>query len=681
MKRIACIGIILGILPACRIKAPETYTGDLPELRSRGILRVIVRPEPLSFLPRHAEPVSIDGDIGRGLAETLGLELKLVTATDYGQMIDMLVGGTGDVIAAGLSVTEVRENRILFSVPYRYVDELLVTADRDPMPTKLKDLNGRQIAVRQGSSYAETAADLQKQLPGLRVRELAGTMSTETMIEQVARGKYPATIADSNYWAAVGGFFENLKTPLILRGDRPIALGMRKGSVQLKQKADEYLYARALTRHQDKVFTDDLKGLKNRGRLRMITRNNAMTYFIHRGVQVGFEYEFMKHFADQQGLRLEIVIPPSHEEMIPFLNEGEGDVVAASMTITDVRRQRAAFTQPYMEAEEILVARAEDTTIQGVEDLAGRTVHVRASSSFYETLAAWRERIEDLSIVPVSEDIETEEILADVESGKYDITVCDSNLLQIEQSYGRRLKAVLTLKPSQQLGWAVRKENPELLAALNDFIKREYRGQFYNTLKKRYFEDRRYNSRARDVHRTDLSGSLSPYDETVRGYAKQYNLDWRLIIAQMYAESRFNPKVVSWAGAQGLMQVMPRTARELGIRDITEPEAGIHAGVKYLRHLLERFDPEIPMESRIRFALAAYNAGYGHVLDARRLAGKLGLDPDRWFANVEVAIRLLEKPQYYQNARYGYCRGRAPVHYVRRIQNLYEAYVEVLENS
>jgi membrane-bound lytic murein transglycosylase F len=172
---------------------------------------------------------------------------------------------------------------------------------------------------------------------------------------------------------------------------------------------------------------------------------------------------------------------------------------------------------------------------------------------------------------------------------------------------------------------------------------------------------------------------LSPYDEVIRRYAEQYGFDWRLITAQMYEESRFDPKAKSFAGARGLMQVLPKTARFMGFDKISGAEEDIHAGVKYLDWVRERFEPELPVNERTWFALAAYNAGHGHVADARRLAGQHGLDGDRWFENTEKAMLLLSKKQYASKARYGYVRGIEPVSYVRDIRQRYRAYVEISE--
>ena len=519
--------------------------------------------------------------------------------------------------------------------------------------------------------------DIQQQVPSLQIHTAPEKLGLEHLLDGIVRGEYQATVADEHLWRGVESYYDNMVTPLMVAENRPIALMMRPDDVQLKTRVDEYLLAQQFTRQSQQAFTDDLPGLKERRRLRMITRNNAMTYFIHRGRQVGFEYELIKEFADRHDLRLDIVIPDSHADLLPYLNEGKGDIVAAAMTITEERRAQAAFALPYNEVDELVVVRAEEDSISSLEDLAGRTVHVRQSSSFYTTLMALADSIEGLQVVPLPDDLETEDILAGVEEGRYDITLCDSNLLDVELAYGRQLKAAFSIKPTV-LGWAVREDNPALLAALNRYVKEEKGGLFFNMMKKRYFKNKRTITKAKDSLRVDLSGRLSPYDELVKKYARQYGQDWRLITAQMYQESKFDPQATSWVGARGLMQIMPVTGRELGFTDLHDPEKNIHAGVKYLSQLVNRFDPNIPIEERTRLALAAYNVGYGHVLDARRLAREKGWNSDKWFGHVEQAMRLLAKPVYHKRARYGFCRCGQPVHYVGNIQNMYDAYVGML---
>ena len=680
---VAALCVLLQCSQPEKVRKPSAapkYTGDLPELRPRGALRAIVPLEPIAYMPRQGEQVTLTYDIARELAEALNLNPVLVQVGDFSKMTGKLLEGEGDIVLASLTITPERQERAAFSVPYMYVDEFLVTKSGGKKPETISDLGGMEISVRKSSSYQRTLIELQKKVPSLRIRHVPETLNIEALLDGVARGDYEATVSDSHLWYALSSYYDSLTTPLVLAMDRPIAMMMRPGDTQLKTKVDEFLLAQHFSRERQHEFTDDLPGLIERGRLRMITRNNAMTYFIHRGLQVGFEYELMKKFASEHGLRLEIVIPKSHAELLSHLNEGKGDVVAAAMTITPERQAEADFTRPYNEVEEVVVVRADDDSIASLSDLAGRTFHVRASSSFYSTLTALQDSVEGLRIIKLPDDIETEEILAGVESGRYDLTIADSNLLDVERSYGRRLRAAFSIK-STMLGWAVRKDNPALLVSLNKYIRREKGGLYFNMMKKRYFENERGIARAKDSTRVGLSGQLSPYDDLAKKYSRQYGQDWRLITAQMYQESKFNPDAVSWVGAMGLMQVMPKTGLHLGFTDLEDPEQGIHAGTKYMHQLIERFDLEIPAQSRIRFALASYNVGYGHLLDARRLAREMGWDPNRWFGNVEQAMRLLSQPAYFERARYGYCRGGQPVHYVEKVQSLYDAYVAVLDNA
>lgn len=662
--------------PAAGMPPPPRYTGDLPVLQERGVLRVIVPPEPVDHLPRYGEPVTLDYDIARGLSEALRLKLELVKVQNFGEMMTKLLEGEGDIVAASLTITPERQEKAAFSVPYLHVDEYLVTKTGDDLPTAVEDLAGMEIGVRRSSSHYRTLLEIQERVPSLRIHEAPEQLGVDLLVEGVVRGDYEATVCDEHIWPGVGNHYPNLTTPLVLAENRPIALMMRPGNAKLKTTVDEYLLARRFSRHSREDYTDDLPGLKERGRLRMLTRNNPLTYFIHRGRQVGFEYELIKGFAARHELRLDIVIPDSHADLLTYLNEGKGDLVAAAMTITAPRQELAAFSRPYNEVDELVVVRADQDSITALGDLAGRTLHVRRSSSFYTTLEALQDSI-GLKVVAVSDTVETEEILAGVEEGLYDITLSDSNLLDVEIAYGRRLKAAFSIKPTV-LGWAVRKGNPELLAALDRYVQEERGGLLFNMMKKRYFKNKRTIAKAKDSLRVDLSGRLSPFDDLVKKHARRYNQDWRLIMAQMYQESKFDPKATSWVGALGLMQIMPETGRELGFADLRDPEQNIHAGVKYMHQLVERFDPALPMEERVRLALASYNVGYGHVLDARQLAREKGWNPDKWFGHVERAMKLLAKPAYYKRARYGFCRGGQPVHYVRNVQSMYDAYVGML---
>jgi len=423
--------------------------------------------------------------------------------------------------------------------------------------------------------------------------------------------------------------------------------------------------------------------IKKRKTLRVITRNNAASYFLWRGELLGFEYELVKAFTKQHKLRLEIINAPSHEAQIPMLLEGKGDIIASFLTVTDKRKdQGVVFSKAHHKASEIIVTRANDNSIITADDLAGRSIYVRKSSAYWETLQKLKDTGLSFKLLAAPENMETEEILAQVASGEYDLTLADNHLLDIELTWRDDIQAALVLGEVRDNAWAMRNNNPLLISAVNKFIKKQYRSLFYNITYQKYFKNAHKIKKYRD-HRIDLNpdGTLSPYDTLVKKYARKFNFDWRLIIAQMYQESRFNPKAKSWVGAQGLMQVMPRTAKEMGISNLSQPDSGIKAGVQYLDWVRDRFEAELSVKDRMWFTLAAYNAGQGHVKDARRLARQQGLNPDKWFDHVEKAMLLLSKKKFYRKARHGYVRGREPVNYVRDIRSRYQAYIRLASDN
>jgi membrane-bound lytic murein transglycosylase F len=287
-----------------------------------------------------------------------------------------------------------------------------------------------------------------------------------------------------------------------------------------------------------------------------------------------------------------------------------------------------------------------------------------------------------LQLSAVDEEVETETLIQQVANGDIEVTIADSHLLDIELASGLAVKSAFDIGEERPNTVAVRQSNPKLLKALDSFIKKNYKGVVYNVLYKKYFKDKRSINRIARERRDKLKdGKISPYDQITRRYAEKYGFDWRLITAQMYQESRFKPGAKSFAGAKGLLQVMPKTAKSMGFKDLEKPETGIHAGVKYLDWVRNRFKEKLPFSERTWFTLASYNAGYGHVLDARRLAKQKGWDPDKWFGNVERAMLLLSQKKYYRKAKHGFVRGLEPVTYVSNIRERYNAYVSLTEDQ
>jgi membrane-bound lytic murein transglycosylase F len=655
--------------------------GDLDALKRRGKLRILV-PANLTggrYLPRRGSPVRHQQEVAEDFARSLALEPVLVPVAAFKELIPELLQGKGDLIVANLTVTDARKEKISFSVPLNHVREQLVTRPDDTLE-KPAQLDGRTIAIETETSFWDSVHALQEKYPGVRVEELP-PMRTEEILDRLARGEIDVTVQDSNEMAVFQQFRDDLRVAFDVSGERAIAWGLRPDAPQLLDALNRFLEREHLTRRPEEVHLGDLPSIKERKVLRVLMRNNAAAYFLWRGELLGFEYELAKEFAKRHGLRLQVVVPPDHESMLPWLLEGRADIAAAFLAPTETRKAMgAAFSRPYHYAPELVVARADEQDLGGPADLAGRTLVVRRSSSYWSTLEKLKKAGIALNIVAAPEGLETEEIIARVASGQYDLSVADGHILDIELTWRDDIKSAFPLGDALPHGWAVRPGNPKLLAAINTFFKKEYRGLFYNMTYNKYFRNPR-KMKTHVTERAGRSGSLSPYDQHAKKYAEMYGFDWRLIVAQIYQESRFDPEAASWAGALGLLQVMPRTAREMGFENLKDPEEGLHAGVRYLDWLRERFEPELPVTDRMWFTLASYNAGAGHVRDARRLARQKGWDPNRWFDNVEQAMLLLSNRKYARKAAHGYVRGREPVRYVRQIRDRFGAYARLTDEN
>ena len=657
-------------------------TGDLDAVLKRGALRVLVYGNEESVLPRDGASSSGDRDVAVELARQLGVRFEPIAVARFGELIPMLLEGKGDLIAARLAQTKERQKSIAFTRPTTTVSELLIGKKGDATaPKKVAELKDKTVTVRRSSSYRETLDALaQKEAVGVVVADAQEEQDTPALIHEVAAGKIPLTVCDSDLFAHVSAYEPDAVALFPLKEGRVIAFGVRPNNPKLKAAADAFLMQRALHAHATELGVFDLAQIKKRGSLRMLTRNNATSYFLHKGQQQGFDYELLKLFAKEQGLRLDVVVPPDASDLIPWLLDGRGDVIAAQMTVTEERKAKVAFSQPYLFADEVLVQKAGAPALASLGELKGKTLHVRKSSSYRATLDALQKEHGPFTIADAPEDVETEELIARVGRGELPMTVADSNLAAVEASYRSDIQLGLALKSGSEIAWATRPDSKKLLQALDAFVKKSYRGLDYNVLKKQYFENRRViaSGREADVRAT---GSVSDYDALMKERARQYGLDWRLLAAQAYQESRFDPKAKSWVGAQGLFQVMPATGQEMGFTDLEDPGQGVHAGAQYMAKLIDSFDPRIPFKQRVRFALASYNAGRGHVEDARLLAAEQGLDPNRWFGNVEKTMLLLQQPRYARRARHGYCRGEEPVKYVSEIQSRYDNWLSVVKDT
>lgn len=706
MKRAALVSAaVIAAVVSCTPVPPEqaevrasleVFGGDLEAIRERGRLRILVPTLREVHLPRVSAPGAEDREMVRTFSARLGLDAEFVVIESRSELLDLLEEGYGDLGLAQLTVTPSRVERFLFTHPTEMVSEWLVGRRGEPNnPRSLEGLDGREVHVRASSSFGETLSRIaEEEGVAIRIVHVEESLDTETIAYEVSRGQRPLTVIDSNLLRSIETYNNELEPLLELASRREIAWAVRKEAKDLAAAADSFIFEHHLTGHRtDDRTTLGLEAIKARGSLRVLTLNNPVNYFLYRGQPMGLDYELARLAARRLGVRLEMVVPHRRDWIFPWLLEGRADLIASTLTVTAERQDFMDFTRPYLFIEELVVqgvAAADPAT--EIEDLRGRRIHVWQSSSHYRSLMRLQGVEGPFEIAEIPEDMEFEEILDNVAEGVFPLAVLDSHILEAELRFRDDVAVAFPLRdpwdetPSDRasvaaqdkaVAFGVRRENLELKAFMDEFIDEVRRTLDFNVILDRYIEDNRRLPRVK-VRRAAVSGRISSYDELFKKYARRYGIDWRLMAAQAYQESRFDPNAESWAGARGLFQLLPSTGLELGFVDLIDPETSIHAGVRHMHSLIERLGPKVPFKHRLRLALAAYNAGWGHLDDARRLAREMSWDDNKWFGHTEKAMLLLNQPEYYHRARHGYVRGREPVQYVSAIQNLYDHYVRLL---
>lgn len=437
----------------------------------------------------------------------------------------------------------------------------------------------------------------------------------------------------------------------------------------------------------------DLAQIQQRGKLIAITAYSQTSYLIYRGEPMGYEYELLQRLAEHLGLDLEIVVADDFDELVELLLQGKGDVIAYNLTITNERKKRVAFTDAHTITRQVLIQRKpknwrelkrhelDAVLIRNPIELDGKTVYVRRGSSYFERLVHLEDEIGGrINIVTVPGDIATEELIRRVADGEIAYTVADENVAAINKTYYTDIDIGTRISLPQRIGWAVRKSSPELLKAINGWLADMKQSAEYNVIYNKYFKNRQgFRRRMRSEFTSYAGGQLSPWDAMIKAHAAQLDWDWRLLAAMIYQESEFDSTAQSWAGAAGLMQMMPAIAAKFGVEDPVDPEQSLAAGTAYIRYLQELYPEITDPEERQKFVLASYNAGENHIADARRLTAKYGGDPNRW-DDVAKYLLLKSDPHFYTDevVRYGYCRGEEPLNYVSEILRRYAHYKQLI---
>ena len=446
-----------------------------------------------------------------------------------------------------------------------------------------------------------------------------------------------------------------------------------------------------------KAKVDLLDTILSRKKLIALTNYSSTDYFIYRGQPMGYQYNLVSKFARFLNVDLEMKIEKDLDKSFNMLDIGSVDILAMGLTETKVRKSKLLFTKPIMFTRQVLIQRKPDgyqkmRTRDEIEshllknplELAGKRVYVHRGTVFVSRLKDLMNEIADT--IYIVEDLrETEQLIAAVANGEIEYTVADEHVALVDAAFYNNIDVGTFISFPQKIGWAVRKDQQHLLDTINFWLNRFYKTLDSRLLYNKYFKNlssrRRVN---RSLYNSYGKGLLSPYDEIIKNEAKKIGWDWRLLASLIYQESEFKPNVTSWVGARGLMQLMPDVMNKYGVDSSSSAQAQIDAGVKYLK-ALEKQLPDTITDSveRIKFTLAAYNTGMGHVFDARRLAKKYRKNPNVWEDNVDFFVLHLSEKKYYNDpvVYYGYVRGKETYNFVQEIMARFRIYKTLIEDD
>lgn len=434
-----------------------------------------------------------------------------------------------------------------------------------------------------------------------------------------------------------------------------------------------------------------LDSIRSRGKLVALTRYDANTYFLYKGQEMGFEFELLKRFSEFLGVALELKTPKHWDSLFVMLNRGEGDLIAANLTVTMERAKELKFAQHHTTTQQVLIQKKPENwrklkvhqlnkkLLRSQLSLIGKKVHVRKSSSFADRLMNLSEEMGGRILLEyVDEGIETGELIRKVNQGEIKYTIADENLAKIYASYYPNIDVKTPVSFPQRVAWAMAPGSKELADQVDIWFRGFKSGlkPEYNMIYKKYYKSKKaFKIRKESDYSSLVGGKISPYDSLFKKYETP-EYDWKLLAALSYQESRFDPHVESWMGAIGLMQLLPNTAKDMGVDSIHLSSENVRASVLYLNYIHKHFWQDLPKDQSLSFILASYNAGVGHIKDAQRLAKLMGFDPNVWVGGVDQVIKLLSQERYYSKpeVRHGYLRGEEPFDYVQEIMWRYKVY-------
>ena len=434
----------------------------------------------------------------------------------------------------------------------------------------------------------------------------------------------------------------------------------------------------------DKIIHRDWDEIATEGVLRAITMSNSTSYFIYRGEEMGCEYELIKQFAEEKNLKLEIVLADSFENIIELLTEGKGDIVVYDMPVNLKKRHKFIHCGPEMVTNQVLIQRNDSTKIKNVKDIVGKRIYVEKGTRYEVRATNLNKEIGGgVEILHrVNDTTTTDGFIDAVANGIINYTITDNISAALNKSYYQNLNTSLEVGFSQRSAWLVNKKSPALADSIDSWVTHNNKNQKYISTLQKYFKMSKWGNEHISPNQMAISlknGVISPYDYLFKQYADSIDWDWRLLASMAYNESQFDSSLVSWAGAKGIMQLMPSTARHFSDEgwDMANNRENIAAATRYIASLNKSLRNKVKdKEERVKFILASYNSGLGHIFDAIALAEKYGKNPQIWFGNTDEALKLKNYPEYYTDSvcKCGRFKGKETLAYVEKVIELYRFY-------
>ncbi len=432
-----------------------------------------------------------------------------------------------------------------------------------------------------------------------------------------------------------------------------------------------------LGKSSESEFILDKEGIQARGTLRVAVDNNSSSYYIYRGRRMGYEYELLLNLGKELGVQIEFVVVAAIDEAFSQLEEGKVDLIAMNLSENPDKKNKVSYTHPIGSMSTVLVGREK---LHSWDSLGKDTVMVRKGAVYARQLQRVKDSLDlDFSILEVLDHEET--LLDRIVEKEVSWTVAEKTVAQTNATYYDELRLGVDVSKEGPVTWALRSSSTHLLQTVNSWLAENKEGFISRTYDKYFLNSKNQQVRSTSTYSSLGGNQISVFDELIQENAKSLGWDWRLLAALVYKESRFDTTAISYAGAQGLLQLMPVTLARFGVTNPNDPGESLRGGVKYLQYLDKFWMERVPeTNERIKFILASYNIGQGHVEDAWRLTLKYRKNTQSW-KDVSYFLNLKSDPKYYRDpvVKSGYAKGHTAVTYVRDVLALFQSYKALVD--